>query len=190
MTQPRSLVVNPDRFNENIMMIKEMGFDPLKSMFIQAVYIMSVISKSTWEAKLEVYKSEGWSENEILHAFKSQPMCMALSEKKIRKMSRYFVKKMGWKPSVISRNPSIMNFSLEKRIHPRCSVLQILMSEGLIDKDSNPAWALLLSEKDFKEKFVIKNQEKVPKIRREYQNMIGVVGLDIESKELDGIQKF
>ncbi|XP_077249386.1 uncharacterized protein LOC143888883 [Tasmannia lanceolata] len=184
MTRPDSLMVNPDRFSENIMAIKEMGFDPLKSTFIKAVFITSAISKSNWKAKLEVYKSEGWSENEILYAFKTQPMCMGISEKKIRKVMGYFVNKMGWMPSVISRNPTILSLSFEKRIHPRCSVLRILMSEGLIEKDLNLAWVLLLTEKDFVEKFVIKNQEKVPNIQRVYQNMIGAVELDIGSKEL------
>ncbi|XP_077247623.1 transcription termination factor MTERF8, chloroplastic-like [Tasmannia lanceolata] len=185
MTQPTAMMVNPDRFIENIMAIKEMGFDPLKSTFIKAVFIMSAMTKLNWEAKLEVYRSEGWSENEILYAFKMQPICMGISEKKIRKVSGYFVNKMGWKPSVISKNPNILGLSFEKRIHPRCSVLQILIAEGLIDKDSNLAWALLLTEKDFREKFVIKNQEKVPKIQRVYQSMIGAVELDKGSKELE-----
>ncbi|XP_077249382.1 uncharacterized protein LOC143888878 [Tasmannia lanceolata] len=188
LTQPTALMVNPDRFSENIMAIKELAFNPLKSIFIQAVCIMSGISKSNWEAKLEVYRSEGWSENEILNAFKRQPRCMAISEKKIRKMSGHFVNKMGWKPSVISRNPTILSLSFEKRIQPRCSVMQILMSEGLMDKDLNLAWVLLMTEKDFKEKFVIENQQKVPKIQREYKNMIGAVGLDNSSKELGAIQ--
>ncbi|XP_077248877.1 uncharacterized protein LOC143888373 [Tasmannia lanceolata] len=183
-TQPRSLVVNPDRFSENIMAIKDMDFDPLKSMFIHAVYIMSVINKSNWESKLKVYRSLGWSENEILNAFKRQPMFMGLSEKKIRKGIGYFVNKMGWNPSVISRNPSLLNLSLEKRIHPRCSIMQILMSEGLIDKDLNLVWVLKLTEKDFIERFLI-NQEKVPKILTVYQNMIGAVELDNWSKEFE-----
>ncbi|XP_077248881.1 transcription termination factor MTERF15, mitochondrial-like [Tasmannia lanceolata] len=189
MTQPSALVVNPDRFSENMMTIKELGFNPVKLMFIRAVYILSGISKLTWEAKLEVYKSEGWSENEVVFAFKRQPMCMGISEKKIRKASDYFVNKMGWKPSVISRNPALLNLSLEKRIHPRCTVMQILMSEGVIDKDLNLVWVLKLTENDFMEKFVIKNQEKIPKIQRVYQNMIGAVGLDNSSKEFCAIQK-
>ncbi|XP_077247619.1 uncharacterized protein LOC143887418 [Tasmannia lanceolata] len=185
MTQSSSLVLNPDRFSENIMAIKEMGFDPLKSTFIKAVYIMSAMTKSNWEAKLEVYRSEGWSENEILYAFKMEPMCMGLSEKKIRKVMGYFVNKMGWKPSVISRNPSLLGLSFEKRIYPRCSVIKILMSEGSINKDYNPAYVLKLTEEDFMKKFVIKNQEKVPNLQRLYQNMIGAVGLDNWSKELE-----
>ncbi|XP_077248882.1 uncharacterized protein LOC143888376 [Tasmannia lanceolata] len=189
MTQSRALMVNPDRFSENIMTIKEMGFNPLKSTFIRAVFVMSGISKSTREAKLEVYRSEGWSENEVVFAFKRQPLCMAISEKKIRKVSDHFVNKMGWKPSVLSKNPALLNLSLEKRIHPRCSVMQILMSEGLVNKDLNLVWVLKLTEKDFMKKFVIKNQEKIPKIQRVYENMIGAVGLEIGSKDLGGIQK-
>ncbi|XP_077249383.1 uncharacterized protein LOC143888880 [Tasmannia lanceolata] len=189
MTQSRALMVNPDRFSENIITIKEMGFDPLRLMLIQAVYIMSVISKSTWEAKLQVYRSEGWSENEILYAFKMQPICMDISEKKIRKVMGYYVNKMGWKPSVICRSPTFLSYSFEKRIHPRCLVMKILMSKGLIDKDLNPDYVLKLTEKDFMKKFVTKNQEKVPKIQKVYQTMIGGVGLDIWSKELSEIQK-
>ncbi|XP_077247620.1 transcription termination factor MTERF15, mitochondrial-like [Tasmannia lanceolata] len=189
MTEPGALMVGADRFSENVMMIKDMGFNPLKLMFIRAVTMMSVITKSTWEGKLEVYRSVGWSENDMLYAFKMQPICMGISEKKIRKVMGYFVNKMGWKPSVLSRSPYLLNLSLEKRIHPRCSIMQILMSEGLINKDLNLAWVLKLTEKDFMKKFVIKNQVRVPKIQRVYQNMIGAVGLDIWSKEFGGVQK-
>ncbi|XP_077249379.1 uncharacterized protein LOC143888875 [Tasmannia lanceolata] len=189
MTQPIALIVNPNRFSENIMVINEMGFNPVKSTFIQAVYIMSQLSKLTWEAKLKAYRSEGWSENEILYAFKIQPICMAISEKKIRKVMCYFVNKMGWKPSVISRNPNILSLSFEKRIHPRCSVMKILMSEGLIDKDLNPAYVLKLTEKDFLKKFVIKNQKKITKIHRVYRNMIEDAGLDNWPKDMCEIQK-
>ncbi|XP_077248876.1 uncharacterized protein LOC143888372 [Tasmannia lanceolata] len=110
---------------------------------------------------------------------------MGMSEKKIRKVSGYFMNKMGLKISYISRNPDILSLSLEKRIHPRCSIMQILMSEGLIDKDLKLVWVLKLTEKDFMEKFLIKNEEKVPKILSVYQNMIGAVELDNWSKELE-----
>ncbi|XP_077240119.1 uncharacterized protein LOC143881018 [Tasmannia lanceolata] len=190
MTNPHALMVTPDRFNDAVMVVKQLGFDPLRTAFALAVTMMSVLRTSTWETKLEVFRSGGWSENEIFSAFKLLPTCVAKSEKKIRGVMDYFVNEMGWKPpSVISKHPYLFNLSLEKRIHPRCLVLKILMSKGLFKKDASLAWALKSTEKDFLEKFVIKNQEIVPELLRVYQSTIGGVGLDIGSEKLVGIQR-
>ncbi|XP_077249361.1 uncharacterized protein LOC143888856, partial [Tasmannia lanceolata] len=175
-SQPRTMIQNNSRFREMVAMVKEMGFNPVKAHFILAVRVMSAMSKLNWEGKLEVYRSLGWSEDEVFSAFKMYPMYMVISEQKIRRGMDFFVNKMNCKPSYISRNPNILSYSLEKRVVPRCSVLQVLMSKGLIKKDLCLSSALTVSVKKFLEKFVLKNQERVPEILSVYEGKMELLG--------------
>ena len=73
-TQPRVFMTDSVRFRRTVEEVKEMGFDPLKMKFVEAVYAMSGMSKSTWERKVNAYKRWGLSEAEILVAFKKHPL--------------------------------------------------------------------------------------------------------------------
>ncbi|XP_077249367.1 uncharacterized protein LOC143888863 [Tasmannia lanceolata] len=167
--QARTMMVNSSRFCEIVAMVKEMGFNPDKVKFIEAVRVMSGMTKLNWEEKLEVYRNLGWYEAEMFSAFKMFPNYMVLSEKKIRRWMDFFVKKMNCKPSYISKYPNILVLSLEKRLIPRCSVLQVLISKGLIKKDLCLAGVLIPNEKEFLKRFVIKNLDRFPKLLNVYQ---------------------
>ncbi|OVA18778.1 Glycoside hydrolase [Macleaya cordata] len=122
-----------------------------------------------WEKKTEVFKSVGWSEYEILSAFRLQPNFMLTSEEKIRKMIDFFVNKLGLKPSNVAQYPNLILYSLEKRIIPWSSVIQVLKSKGLMKKDQGVITALHLSKDAFEKRYVIKYQETVPKVIEAYQ---------------------
>jgi mTERF domain-containing protein len=62
----------------------------------------------------------GWSEDDVLSAFRKFPQCMIMSEKKIMQVMDCLVNKMGWPSGMVAKNPVVMGFSLEKRIIPRC----------------------------------------------------------------------
>ena len=57
---------------------------------------------------MEAYRSFGLLEDEIYQAFKWQTMCMIASEKKIKKLTGFFVSKLKIKPSLISKNPNLL----------------------------------------------------------------------------------
>lgn len=66
---PRILLMRPVRFKEAVEKVKNLGFDPSKLNFVQAVSGLRGLSTSTWEIKSDVYKKYGWSEEETLQAF-------------------------------------------------------------------------------------------------------------------------
>ncbi|KAF6161499.1 hypothetical protein GIB67_009378 [Kingdonia uniflora] len=168
--QLSALMLNSDRFEISILKAKKLGFNPKSGKFICAVRVMTNLSESNWEQKMEAYKSFGLSDEEFLSAFKLNPLFMESSEKKIRELMDFFVRKLEWKPSVVSKYPKILICSLEKNIIPRCSVLQILMSKGLVRKDLiNIPSELVQSGMTFMNKFVIKYQGKVPEVVAAYQ---------------------
>ena len=82
----RAITTDTVRFKEIVEGVKEMGFNPLRLSFVQAVLAYSGMNKSTWERKVNAYKRWGLSEEEILVAFGKSPQCITVSEDKI----------MGW----------------------------------------------------------------------------------------------
>ncbi|XP_058079030.1 uncharacterized protein LOC131227276 isoform X2 [Magnolia sinica] len=183
MGQPLALIVKSDRFNEIVKMVQEMGFDPSTYLFLEAVRVMAALSRPMWDTKFEVYRSLGWSDEEILLAFRKRPGCIAISEEKIRRCVNFFVTELGWNPSNFLAYPSILSFNLEKRIMPRHRFWQFLMSKGLIKKHNRLAKSLMVSEKRFLETYVMKYQAKVPELLKIYEGMIGSKLLDIKDGE-------
>ncbi|KAI8529181.1 hypothetical protein RHMOL_Rhmol12G0205600 [Rhododendron molle] len=169
MSQTRSLVLNTHQFTEVVEEVDKLGFDPTSMLYLLAVNSLAMINKSLWERKSEVYRSFGMSEDQILSAFIRQPMSMMTSEKKIRKLMGFFVNELKISPLVISKTPKLMLLSLEKRLVPRCSVLQLLMSKGAIKGDFSLVHALRMNHKKFEEKYVSKYQNVIPKVVEAHQ---------------------
>jgi len=166
-----------EQFAATVRSIKKLGIDPNMGLFVRGVSVMSGINLSTWERKVDVYKSLGWSEKEVISAFTKGPFCMLLSEEKIRRGMDFYVKKLQWMPSFLAANPVLLCLSLEKRVIPRCSVMNVLASKGLVGLSTNPSLkTLMISEKNFLDKYVIKYQDQVPEVRQAYNRNLGFVG--------------
>jgi mTERF domain-containing protein len=175
------LYISRNRFSEIISEVMKLGFDPNKLRFVVAIRSMAM-SNTLWEQKVKAYRSCGLSEDEIYSAFKRNPLFMAISEKKLKKSMSFFVNKLKMKPSLISKNPILLRLSLEKRIIPRCSVLQLLMSKGLIKEYTCIYHIFGMSENKFLEKFVSKYQNEVPDVVRAHQGKIEFEGFPMDLK--------
>ncbi|KAJ4823471.1 hypothetical protein Tsubulata_034631 [Turnera subulata] len=134
--------------------LKEMGFNPSKKNFVRAMIVKTALSESKWREKIDVYKSWGLTDEEIFVMFKKCPRCLGCSEEKISAVMDFFVNKLGWGLSVISKYPVLFGLSLEKRIIPRDSVIQFLLSRGLIEKKSYTPLVFKLTEEVFLDKYV------------------------------------
>ncbi|XP_043714907.1 uncharacterized protein LOC122663288 [Telopea speciosissima] len=181
---PSTMAPKNDRLKEIVEEIKHMGIDPSKHSFIIALFGVTSMSKSTWKKKLEVYRKWGFSENEILMAFRRHPWFMKLSQKKIMSHMDFFVNKMGWEQAVIISYPHLLGYSLEKRILPRCSVLRVLILKGLVKEDLKMAHLLTKSEKKFLENFVTKYEKEVPHLLDLYKGNISLLGLGYGTEEV------
>jgi mTERF domain-containing protein len=167
---PAEAFTTHTRFVEAVDEVTEMGFDPLKTVFVHAIQVLLKMSKPKLESKLELYKRWGWSRDMALSAFKRNPICMLLSEEKITKAMDFLVNKIGWLSANIAMNPVVLSFSLEKRIMPRFSVIQILLAKDLVKNDLSLSTILTSNESRFLEKFVIKFEEDIPQLFNVYQD--------------------
>ncbi|RVX22206.1 hypothetical protein CK203_001515 [Vitis vinifera] len=183
MNRPMAFMVRPNLFRENLEEVKKMGFNPSQMKFVIAIHAMRAMGKSTWERKIDAYKRWGWSEEEIRLAFIKLPRCMTHSEDKIMATMDFFVNKMGRESSLIARRPLLISLSLEKRIIPRYSVIQVLLSKGLIKNDTSLVVLFESTEKMFLRKFVNGFKEEASQLMKLYQEKINL------SKKQDCLQE-
>ncbi|XVF82913.1 hypothetical protein PTKIN_Ptkin16aG0089300 [Pterospermum kingtungense] len=161
---------NHDKFRRTAEEVKKMGFDPLRQLFLIALQALIGTSKSLWEKKSIVFKQCGWTDEDVVSAFEKYPRCMILSEQNITATMNFYVKTMGFKSSYIAIRPALLSYSLERRLIPRYSVLQALLSKGLIDKFS--ASSLVCSEKLFLQRFVTSYED--PYLLKLYEEKRGL----------------
>ncbi|KAK8507273.1 hypothetical protein V6N12_008614 [Hibiscus sabdariffa] len=151
---PKTFLVTPVVFKDNVEEVKKMGFNPERFSFIVALDVLGSMRKSTWERKFDVYKKCGWSEKEILEAFRRYPLALALSEDKIKAVMDFLVNVMGFQASSVAKYPSLLGLSMEKRIVPRGLFIEDLMSMGLLEKKLGLKILFWVSEELFLQRFV------------------------------------
>ncbi|CAJ2653885.1 unnamed protein product [Trifolium pratense] len=112
------------------------------------------ITKSQWDAKVDVLKSWGYSEDEIFNAFKRHPNFMLQSLDKLNAVMSFWVDGLGWDPSVLLAKPVLFGFSIEKRLSPRASIVKYLLSKGLLKEGACLRTPFNLNDKDFQRRYV------------------------------------
>ncbi|GMN46497.1 hypothetical protein TIFTF001_015674 [Ficus carica] len=160
----RIFVSSSDRFREVVEEVVEMGFNPKRINFVQAVIIILGLRKSTWESKVNAYKKWGCSKEDVLKAFLINPWFMSVSEDKIFAGMDFFVNKMGLRPCLIAKCPVIVSMSLKKRVIPRYSVFQALLSKGLVKKEVSLSQLFKVTETEFLQKFVAAHEKEAPEL--------------------------
>ncbi|KAM7518952.1 hypothetical protein LguiB_017914 [Lonicera macranthoides] len=175
---------NHKKFKRVVEEVIGMGFNPSRCIFVQAVQVICEMTKTTLNRKLVAYRRWGLSNDEILMAFRSHPVCMNLSEEKITRGMDFLVNQMGWEAVKIARCPAVLFFNLEKRIIPRCRVIKVLILEGILKKDTSLGYFLKPSENEFLERFVRNYEDKVPELLNVYRGKTVHFKTGFRSKEL------
>ncbi|KAJ8647059.1 hypothetical protein MRB53_000082 [Persea americana] len=159
-----SLVTRAERF----------GIGRGSGMFVYAVLAMGRMSETTMEAKMELFKSFGWSEQDILVAFQKEPRFMNSSETKVRSIMRLLVGEMGFKPREIASRPKVLLSSLEKMLLPRHEVLKILKSRGLVKEKKCLLSVVNMSGEVFLKNYVIRYLDRAPELIEAYMVPLGI----------------
>ncbi|WVZ20349.1 hypothetical protein V8G54_007671 [Vigna mungo] len=149
--------------------VKEMGFDPSKLSFAIALVAKTTIPKSRWERKVDAFKRWGWSEELVLRVFRKQPLVMLVSQDKIDRIMRFWVKQLGWDYLALTKKPEIFGFSLERRIIPRALVVQYLLKKSLRSKSASLITPFSVSDKVFIENYVMRFKEETSELLKLYQ---------------------
>ncbi|XP_055836096.1 transcription termination factor MTERF5, chloroplastic-like [Solanum dulcamara] len=83
--------------------------------FLYGFQALSWQKKSTLDRKFGIFKSFGWSDDDILHMFRKLPYCVGLSEVRIQEKLNFFMKELGFESAYLVSHPAILSYSLDKR---------------------------------------------------------------------------
>ncbi|XP_059631451.1 uncharacterized protein LOC132274233 [Cornus florida] len=158
---PTFCFLKPTRIRENVKRVDEMGFDRKSKMFLEAIRIISSMTKEKWELKLEVFKSLGFSEDDILSVFRRAPQLFGLSERKIKETTQLFLRTGKCDISYVVNNPELLCYSVENRTKPRLRVLEVLESRNLLLKKPSLGTVCKMTDKKFFEKYVVPHSNEV-----------------------------
>ncbi|XP_058768456.1 uncharacterized protein LOC131642202 [Vicia villosa] len=149
--------------------IKGLGFHPSKYNFCLALLAKRAVTKSQWDAKIDAFKCWGFSEDAIFDAFKRNPKIMLLSPDKLNAVMSFWIKQLGWDPSLLLRAPDLFGFSIKKRFIPRASVVTYLLSNGLMKKGASLITPFYLSDELFLQRYVKCFEDEASKLLKLYQ---------------------
>ncbi|CAJ1964354.1 unnamed protein product [Sphenostylis stenocarpa] len=160
------------KFVETVNTAKEFGFNPLRLNFIVGIEMLLTKSKATWESRFEIYERWGWDREIALQAFRKFPGVVKLSEETFTKKMSFLVKEMGYSSKGIAEYPLVLVYNLEKRIIPRFSVIKILKSKGLVEKNVQFSLIVCITEEIFLERFAVNFQKVLPQLAHVYNSFI------------------
>ena len=141
--------------------------------FLLAFQAFRVMTKSTLDKKTSAYL-KWWYVEEMRSAILTSPLCLLLSKGKFTATMRFLVKKMGKESAWIAGRPALLSLSLEKRIIPRYSVVEVLLSKGLITTDFSLSAVFQSTGNMFLQKFVNPYEEEAPELFNLYQKKVRI----------------
>lgn len=170
---PNVIKVNPSHLVSVVRGLKTLGFDFSSDKFVDALGILGALSDQTSKMKFSLYRSFGWSEDDIHTALVNQPLFVGVPDREIERKVHVLRDRFGWTPLQISQNPTILLLDLEKCIIPRCSVFKLLVSAKTTGIKDHPQESFLtMSDRRFFKTYINKFQNKVPQLLELYQRLI------------------
>ncbi|XP_059279867.1 transcription termination factor MTERF5, chloroplastic-like [Lycium ferocissimum] len=142
------------------------------SSFLYGFQVLTSQKKSMLDRKFGVFKSFGWSDDDILDMFRKLPFCVGLSEVRIQKALNLFMKELGFEPAYLVSHPAILGYSLEKRVVPRMQVLKILDEKKLERRKLALYSVLSIAESKFIECFVLPYKDQIPDLYKPLKKIV------------------
>ncbi|CAN6478252.1 unnamed protein product [Victoria cruziana] len=178
---PSLLGLNPRVFEKMAKKAKELGPYNGSSMYSHALYAVCSMSEPVWDAKLEVLKEFGWTQEDIVMAFQKAPLFLTISAGSLKRKLKFFVDELSYDPLEVASNPHFLMFSLEKRVVPRLAVIKMLDSKDLCKRKKSFITILHMKDVEFHEEYVLKHKDECPDIIKVHSS-----GTSGESEKLAG----
>ncbi|TXG53991.1 hypothetical protein EZV62_019247 [Acer yangbiense] len=152
--RPRLFIHDESKLRDIVSRVSDLGFSVNSRMFVHGLIAVSGISKETFERKLKLFTSFGFTEHEFMEMFHKQPMILSRSEEQLKLVIDFFLNKPELKKEALIRKPCCLCFSPVDRLIPRYKVMQILKSKRLLKKEPSFVHALTVSEEKFLDIYV------------------------------------
>lgn len=174
--RPRLVSGKPERIRSLFEWVRSLGISPDSRRFVEALASLDNLSRATFDAKVELLRSFGWTQQELLSAIHRFPVILRYSEKKIQAMMEFLLKVAGCDPSYVARHPTLVGYSMEKRLMPRFFVLQSLRTKGISAGGNCLLSAMLVTEESFVERYILRHGAEAPELLQAYRDLCGRKG--------------
>ncbi|KAK6922936.1 Transcription termination factor, mitochondrial/chloroplastic [Dillenia turbinata] len=156
---------------ERVSRVLDMGFSKGSKILVHAFHTVCCINRETFERKMKLFQSFGFSEGECIKMFRKALVLFRTSEGKLRSRIEFFMNRMKFDKAVLVSYPTGLMYSLDDRVIPRCRVVQLLKSKKLLKKMPNFVSILSLTEKEFLEKYIAVFREDTEEIPMAYKGV-------------------
>ncbi|CAL9101471.1 unnamed protein product [Musa textilis] len=161
---PQFISKKPESLRSLVARADELGVPRQSRMFVRTLMALQMVSKESFEAKVELMRSFGWSESEFRSAVRKAPNFLLISLDLMRRKVEFFIYVVGYTPSLIADKSDLLLYSLQKRVIPRFRVTEMLKLKGLWTGQAKFSYILKLSNTKFIERFVLPHKENVPEL--------------------------
>lgn len=161
LNRSRLFALPKEKVEELVSRAADMNFHMGSRMLVHAITVLSCASLKTLDGRFEIFRKFGFSKGELASMFRKSPHTFALSEAHLGRKLEFFLNEMKIDRLVIVGFPRLLCSSLEKRIIPRCNVLLVLKSRGLLRRDLGLHTAMCISDKRFSEKYILPFRDEV-----------------------------
>ncbi|KAK9271120.1 hypothetical protein L1049_026709 [Liquidambar formosana] len=161
---PRFFLCKPESIMDFVKRVDELGFNRKSKMFLHAIRTMSAMTLENWELKLQLFRSLGLSENDILSMFRRVPQVFAVSERKIKEVTQILLGSGNCDISYVANHPELLICSVELRLRPRLQALEILERRKLLPKKPSLTTVCKMTDKKFLNRYVLPYSNEVGKL--------------------------
>jgi mTERF domain-containing protein len=157
----------PERVKDFLLRAEDLGVSSRSPMFKHMVPAMARTNKEKNAATLEFLKTSlGCSQSEAAFAVSKMPGILGISNDCLLPKIQFLINEVGLEPQDILHRPSLLTYSLEKRLVPRYCVMKILLAKGLTK--SNFITLAQVGEKKFRSKFIDRHKDSVSGLAHAY----------------------
>uniref|UniRef100_A0A0D9WNH1 Uncharacterized protein n=1 Tax=Leersia perrieri TaxID=77586 RepID=A0A0D9WNH1_9ORYZ len=149
------------RLEEALVRANEFGVRQGTRMFVHAVLTFAILSEEKLAKKLGLFKKLGWSQEDLTVAVRSMPPILTIDEDRLKKNMKFLTKDVGLEIPYIARRPTLIMYSVERRLLPRHCLMNILKRNGLLRADYDFFSIAVFSNKKFLDKFVHRYEESI-----------------------------
>ncbi|CAI8602360.1 unnamed protein product [Vicia faba] len=174
LLQVNSKVLNTNELLKLVQELKDLGFNPSQSTFSIALHAKRTVVKARWKEKVDAFKKWGWSDQDVVEAFRKQPQCMLASLDKINLVMSFWVDQLGWDAMAIAKVPRVLSASMERRIIPRASVVQYLLKKDLLKKKASLTAPFIVVDKTFLDKYIMPFKEDSSYLLKLYEEKLNL----------------
>uniref|UniRef100_A0A0E0HMX1 Uncharacterized protein n=1 Tax=Oryza nivara TaxID=4536 RepID=A0A0E0HMX1_ORYNI len=145
----RLFTVNPRFLQDAVARVEELGVARGWRTFHRVLSTVAFLSRETIASKMQLLDDLGFSQDDFLVIVRRAPQVLRLSDGRIRRSVEFLIRDVSLEQSYIAQRPTLLAYSLERRLLPRHCLLKVLKAKGLLNCDLSYYCIAAMSEEKF-----------------------------------------